>query len=135
MWPENFFFHKKNFFHTQKPRNLFTLKIMQPLHRQKKSCNLSTKQSHNLSAKKITQPLENISCNPSEWVRKITQPLHTQNHATSKQIISCNLSTKKKHAASPQKNHASSLQKTLWESQNAALRTSHGLSNVWNCSF
>ena len=42
--------------------------------------------------------------------QKITQPLHTQNHTTSQQ-------------------------KTLRESQNAALRTSHRLSKVSNNSF
>ena len=113
----------------------------------KKSCNLTTqknhatsKKSHNLftknyvASKKVTHPCE--------WVRK-----------------SCNLSTQKHHKISPPKNHATSqqqnnhasslqknctispkkimqpLNKTSEELQNAALRTSHWLSSVSNCSF
>ena len=90
--------HKKCYLSTK--RNLSHKKIMQP---QKKSCNLSTKKSSNLV---------------SQWVRKITQPLHTK---TSRNLSShknlCNLSTQKNHAASPhkklrnlQKNYATSPQ-------------------------
>ena len=69
--------------------------------------------------------------------QKIMQPLHTQK--------SCNLSSKtKNHATSQQKElctsqqtkkNATCLEKKLRESQNAALRTSHWLSNVKNCRF
>ena len=106
-------------------------KITQPVH-QKKSCNLSTKKScklckknhatskknyaishqknHATSQKKIMQSPQKKSCNLqknksgnlSEWVRQITQTLHTQK--------SCNLSThkiiqplKKNYATSPPK--------------------------------
>ena len=66
----------------KKSHNLYTHKnhatsphtIMQALHKKnhqtsphKKSCNLNTQKS----------------CNLSEWVRKILQPLHTKKHATS----------------------------------------------------
>ena len=87
---------------------------------------------------------------------KIMQPLHAQNHTTSR-----NISTKKKSWASSQEKHKTSAQKnratsphtksrklstkritqtfrqkkTSLEFQNAALRTSHWLSNVSNCSF
>ena len=116
-------------------------KIMQALHKkilasspqknyatfqQQKISNLSTKKLCSLSVKKKSCKLnKNKLCNLSEWeksrylcTQKIMQPLHTQNHATSQQKKSCNLSTK-----------------TLRELQNAALRTSHRLSNVSNCSF
>ena len=87
--PENFcslkipFSHKKS--HNQKiTQPLYTQKITQYL---KKNQITSAKKSHNLQ--------KNKSCNPSEWVRKITQPLLTQNYATSQQMKSRNLSTKK----------------------------------------
>ena len=80
---------------------------------------------HPLRKKKSCKLNKNKSCNLSEWekscylyTQNTMQPLHTQNHATSQQKKSRNLSTK-----------------TLRELQNAALRTSHWLSNVSNCSF
>ena len=70
--------------------------MMQPLHTQ-----------HNLQ--------KNKSFNLSEWVRKITQPLHTQTNATSQQMksrnLSSNLSTKKIRQPLHKKNHAISPQK------------------------
>ena len=56
-------------------------KITQPLH---------TQNQRNLSKKNIKQPPHKKSCNLSEWVRKITQPLKTKNHATSPHQKSCN---------------------------------------------
>ena len=71
--------------------------------------------SCNLSMHKITQPLF-----------LFRQPLHQTNHSTSSQ---------EKHATSAQKKACKLSAKTLGESQNAALRTLHRLSNGSNCTF
>ena len=62
--------------------------------------------------------LENFFFTKKPLYKKITQPLHKENQATSSHKKSRNLSTK-----------------TSRELQNSALRTSHGLSNVSNCTF
>ena len=128
--------------HKKKSRNHLTKKITQPVH-QKKSCNFSTQKNHvsspqkkswtsqksrNLSAKKNATSIKiDHATRVSVWVRKITQPLHTQkschlsshtitqllkeNHATSSKKKSSNLCTKKTPNLSTQKNHATTPQK------------------------
>ena len=70
-------------------------KIVQPLHTQNHETS-QQKISHNLSTKKIMQPLHKKSLKLS--TKKITQPLHTKNHATSPH--------KKNHPTSRKINHA-----------------------------
>ena len=60
--------------------------------------------------KKMFSP-ENFFLTKKPFSPKVTQPLHTKNHATSSHT------------------------KTSQESQNAALRTLHRWSNVSNCTF
>ena len=124
--------------------NLSTKKnIMQPLH--KKNNAICPQKSH------ATSPHKNYAISPQkknyetprkknhatwvrEWVRKITQPLHTQKSPTSPHTKTCNLSTKISRNLSTKK-IMQPLHKTSQELQNAALRTSHRLSNVLNCTF
>ena len=120
-------FHQKTFF----TRNFFftqplKINIMQPLHN-KSTKPLHNKKNHATSQQKKLRNLHTKKITQTEWVRKITQPLHIINHATS-----------------PHKSHVTffftqkimqALNKTSQELQNAALRTSHRLSNVSNCTF
>ena len=87
-----------------KLRKLSTKKIKQPLHK-KIMQSLRKKIRQSLRKKKSCNLKKNKSCNPSDWVRKITQPLHTQK--------SRNLSTHK--ITQPLKKHRKNCKRLPWE--------------------